>query len=117
MAALGKIIGIHIMDKIRNKNTRKAFNLTDTIVQKVNESQHKWLGHVLRLDENKIANTALHGRVEGTNKRGRPKTTWVKSTLARYEMGPQELMETAQGRNRWRSMSTNAKAYVYVHMH
>ena len=90
MAALRKILGIHIMDEIRNENIRKALNLTDTIVQKVHERHHKWLGHVLRMDENRIAITALHGRVEGTNKRGRPKTTWVKSTLARYEVGPQD---------------------------
>ena len=57
------------------------------------------------MDENRIVNTALHGRVEGTNERGRPKTTWVKSTLARYEVGPQELMEAAQDRNRWRLIS------------
>ena len=41
----------------------------------------------------------IHGRIEGTHKRGRPKTAWVKSTLARYEVGPQELMETAQDKN------------------
>jgi len=40
---------------------------------------------------------------------------WLKSTLARYEMGSQVLMVTAQERNRWRFMSTNARAYVDMH--
>jgi len=70
-----------------------ALNLTDTVVQKVQERQHKWLGHIVRMDENRIANTVLHGRVEGTPRRGRPRTTWLKSTLARYEVRPQELMD------------------------
>ena len=64
--------------------------MTDTIVQKVHERQRKWLGHVLHMDENRIAYTALHGGVEGTNKRGRSKTTWVKSILVRYEVEPLE---------------------------
>jgi len=34
MAALRKILGIHIMDKMRNENIRMALNLSDTIVQK-----------------------------------------------------------------------------------
>ena len=86
MAALRKILGIHVMVKIRIENIRKALNLTDTIVQKVHDRQSKLLGHVLRMDENRIANTAQHGRVEGTNKRRRPKKTWVKLSLARYEV-------------------------------
>ena len=69
MAALRKILRIHIMDKIRNENIRKALNLTDTIVQKVHERQHKWLGHVLRMDGNRITNTALHGRGRNKHKR------------------------------------------------
>jgi len=38
MAALRKILGIHIMDKMRNENIRMALKMTDTIVQKVHES-------------------------------------------------------------------------------
>jgi len=78
VAALRKILGIHIMDKMRNENITTALNLTDTIVQKVHERQHKWLGHIVRMDENSDPNTALHGRVEGTPGRGRPRTTWLK---------------------------------------
>ena len=96
VAALKKILGIHIMARMINENIRKALNLTNTTVQKLHERQHRWLGPVLRMDKNRIANTALHGRVEGTHKIGRLKKTWLKSTLARYEVGPQELMGTAQ---------------------
>jgi len=37
MAALTKILGIHIMDKMRNENVRMALDVTDTIVQNVHE--------------------------------------------------------------------------------
>ena len=116
MAALRRILGVHIMDKMRNEHIREALNMAETIIQQVHKRQHRWLGHVLRMNENRIAKTTLHGRIEGTKRRGRPRTTWLNSVLARYEHNTQELMETAQERNRWNSlMSTNARAYVDVH--
>jgi len=54
-------------------------------VQKVHENI--CIGHIVGNDENRIANSVLHGRVEGTPRRGHPRTTWLKSTLAaRYEV-------------------------------
>ena len=112
MAALRKILGVHIMDKMRNEDIRKALNQTETIVQRVHERQHQWLGHVIRMDKNRIANAVLHGRVDGTAKRGRPRTTWTSSTLGRFDVGTQVLMRTAQDRVEWRLMSTHARAHV-----
>ena len=31
----------------------------------------KWLGHVLRMDDERIANIILKGKVEGTRRRGK----------------------------------------------
>ena len=36
----------------------------------------KWIGHVIRRDQNSITKTALHWAPEGKRKRGRPKNTW-----------------------------------------
>jgi len=69
---------------------------------------------LVRIDENRITNTVQHGRVEGTPRRGSQRSTLLKSTLVRYEVGSQELLEIAQDRNRWRLMSTNARADVHV---
>jgi len=77
---LRKILGIHIIDKMRNEHIGMALNVSDTIVQKVHERQHRWLGLVLWMDENRIASTVLHGRMERTPKRGgrgRQRTTWL----------------------------------------
>jgi len=60
-ALMRKILGIHIMDKMRNENIRMALNLTNTIVKKVYERQHKWL--------QTYRPNGLHGRVEGTPRR------------------------------------------------
>ena len=64
------------------------------------------------MDKNRIANVVLHGRVDGTAERGRPRTTWTSSTLGRFDAGTQVLMRTAQDRVEWRLMSTHARAHV-----
>jgi len=66
MAAFRKIRGIHIMDKWYMKTSEQLAIWQDTIVQKVHERQQEWLRHVVWMDKNRIANTALQGGAEGT---------------------------------------------------
>ncbi len=99
---------------MRNDDIRKALNQTETIMQKVHDRQHQWFGHVILMDKNRIANITLHGRVEGTAKRGRPRITWMSSVLARYDVGPQALMRIVQDRDRWNLALTHARAHVEV---
>ncbi len=93
MPALRKILRVRIIDKRRNDDIRKAFNQTEAIMKNVYDRQHQWFGHVLGMDKNRIANITLHGRVEGTAKRGRPRITWMSSVLARYDVAPQALAQ------------------------
>ncbi len=66
MTALRKILGVHIIDKMRNDDIRKALNQTETIMKNV---QHQWLGHVLRMIKNRIANiTNLKTEAENIEK-------------------------------------------------
>jgi len=113
MAALRKILGIHITYKMRNKNIRMALNLTDTIAQKVRERQHKWHGHIGRMDKNKVAKL-LYCTADRRNTEKRTQTNNMAITLARHEVGPQVPMEIAQDRNRWRLISTISRAYADV---
>jgi len=60
------------------------------------------------MDENRIANTALHPEEDVQEQHGQNQhwqdMKWTAST--------EVLMEIAQDRNRWRLMSTNARAYT-----
>ena len=47
-----------------------------TISDEVKERRWKWIGHVLRKDDNCHCFTALTCAPEGRRKVGRPKTTW-----------------------------------------
>ena len=55
------------MDKIRNEDIRKRVGWTNTVVHIVNATQHKWLGHVFRMDDERIKKTVLQEKVEDTN--------------------------------------------------
>jgi hypothetical protein len=42
----------------------------------IGKRRWQWIGHVLRMDNNMNAGTALDWAPEGKRKRGRPKETW-----------------------------------------
>ena len=59
------------LDKIRNDETRKIIGCMSTIAQLVYDRQHKWLGHVLCMDNERIAKKLLQGKEEGSRKLGK----------------------------------------------
>ncbi|XP_013399160.1 uncharacterized protein LOC106165493 [Lingula anatina] len=48
---------------------------SQSIVGHIKRRRFKWLGHVLRMDENRVPKVALRWTPPGKRKRGRPKTT------------------------------------------
>ena len=68
-----------------------------------------WIGHTLRKDPIEIPHRALVYNPQGSRKRGRPRNTWRRSTLAEVNCGPDicygnlwDLKDLAQRRTRWR---------------
>jgi hypothetical protein len=103
MSALRKILGVKRLDKIRNEYIRARTNCTKTIVQLVYERQHKWLGHVLKMNRARIAPTVLQGKVNGKRRVGNPRTTWLKAVEERTENSLYSSCELAQDRDVCRS--------------
>ena len=68
----------------------------------------KWLGHVLRMENNRHARTAITWTPEGKRKRGRPKETWRRTVdRERIEFGFPSWPEAAQAaanRDMWRGL-------------
>ena len=112
MAALRTILGVRKLDKIRKKEIRKRVGCTNIIVQVVYTRQPKWLGHVLRMDQEHIAKTVLHGKVEGTRRRGKPKTTWISAIEERNGKSLHRASELAQDRRKCRKFAQNVGAHV-----
>ena len=65
MAALRRMIGISRRDIIRNVDIRERLGVKETLLHKVYQRQHTWLGNVLQTNNERIAKSALEGKVEG----------------------------------------------------
>jgi hypothetical protein len=68
----------------------------------------QWIGHVLRMDNNRNARTALDWAPDGKRKRGRPKETWGRTVEKdRKQLGFNtwaEATRQAQDRSKWRGL-------------
>ena len=59
MTALHLLLAVTKLDKLRNENIREQLSMNETILQVVQHRQNQWLGHVLRMKDNRIAKTKL----------------------------------------------------------
>ena len=65
----------------------------------------RWIGHVLRKEQDAIPRVAVQWRPEGHRKRGRPKTTWRRTVEAEAAAMGQSwgtLRMLAQDREQWK---------------
>jgi hypothetical protein len=63
-------------EKITNTEARRKRAGLAKISTIVKKRRRQWIGHVLRMDNNRNTRTALDWAPEGKRKRGRPKETW-----------------------------------------
>ena len=65
----------------------------------------RWLGHVLRMPQERIPHKALRWTPPGKRKQGRPKTTWqrtVETELREIGLTWGEAGKVEKDRDRWR---------------
>ncbi|KAI8512981.1 hypothetical protein Bbelb_096200 [Branchiostoma belcheri] len=103
-SCLRKICNVFWPNKISNA---ELYNRTGCrkLTTEITGRRLKWLGHVLRMPDNRIPKVALSWRPEGKRKRGRPKTTWrrtVSDDLAAMGLNWRSVNNMAQDRPRWR---------------
>ena len=102
---LRKICNIYWPNKIPNVELHKK---TDSMNMSL-EIKHRrlcWLGHILRMSEDRIPKVAMRWTPSGRRKRGRPKTTWRRTVMKELEeMGLSWGKAQAKVRDRsvWRS--------------
>ena len=112
MAALRRMLGVSRRDKIRNVDIRERLGVKETLVQKVYQRQHTWLGHVWRMNNERIAKFALEGKVEGKRRVGKPKISWLPTALKRCGLNLGEAIETANNRSDWKRLCQHVGAYI-----
>jgi hypothetical protein len=114
MAALRRILGVKKLDKLRNETirTRLGLDCSDTIVKAVFVRQHTWFGHVLRMDNSRIARIVVQGKVEGTRKRGKPRTSWLSTLEERSKISLHRAASESRDRGRWKELGRIVGAHV-----
>ncbi len=103
MKCLRRICGITWEDRVRNEEVRRRTGQSVTILDRQKDMQPRWFGHVVRMSGERWPNIVMHGRVDGTRPRGRPRDTWRKKfKMANEERSWRELMEMASNKKRKR---------------
>ena len=68
----------------------------------------RWFGHVSR--SNSMSNTILQGSIEGTRRRGRPRTQWQDNIVEWTSLGIEEAMRATRDRDRWKRIILKSTA-------
>src|SRR5580700_6367728 len=78
------------------------------IVETVQHRQHTWLGHVLRMDGNRLPKMSLQAHAHDVRCRGRPRKSWVESVLKGSRLDLRTAVHIAHDRKEWRRCRSGA---------
>ena len=73
--SLRRLLKIYWPQKVTNEDVRRQTNM-EKISTIIKRRRSKWLGHVLRMQNNRHAKVAVTWKPDGKRKPGRPKETW-----------------------------------------
>jgi len=100
-----KLLGITWRDKIRNEDIRKNTGLRK-LEDIIKERRLRWLGHVLRMDNSKVAYQATQWELRGHKRKpGRPRKNWmdvIKRDLKNMYLTWEEAEVLANDKAEWR---------------
>ena len=106
LRCLRKILGIKWSDKVSNVNVLDKANLK-SMTSILSMRRLRWLGHVKRMDDNRIPKQLLYGELsQGKRERGRPKLRYkdvCKNSLSKCEIDVKTWEEIAVDRAAWRT--------------
>ena len=106
MKCLRKIQGVTKRDKLRNQNIRNQLQ-TKPVVENIIEKSLKWIGHVIRMKDERLPKRVMEARPIGCRSKGRPRTEWydyMSSVTNKKGMSMGEVKKLARDRkeyNRW----------------
>ncbi|KAK7094897.1 uncharacterized protein [Littorina saxatilis] len=102
---LRRILRIFWPNTISNQQLLAQCN-RESLETIVTRRRWKWIGHVMRREQDSTTRTVLHRTPEGKHKRGRPKNTWrrtVEGELKTLNHTWGTIKRLAQNRQEWRS--------------
>ena len=101
---LRRILKIRWEDRITNKEVATLTGI-DCIIAEIKQRRWRWLGHVMRMDDNRHPKIALTWTPQGERTQARPRSTWRRTIYGERQdlkLSWSELRGLAQDRNGWR---------------
>ena len=96
-----RLLGITWKDKVRNENQTKLQRM-DLIIK---ERRLRWLGHVLRMEDDRISKQATRWQTDSCTRRaGRPRSNWIDTVsrdLKSIGMAWEDAEQAAVDREDW----------------
>jgi hypothetical protein len=87
-------------------------NNGENIVKWIKGQRISWLGHLERMEENRMPKKIFTQELEGTRRRGRPKKGWREEGERDLQvLGVRRWRELAIDRDKWRGIVRQAKAH------
>nr|CAH7736900.1 unnamed protein product [Callosobruchus chinensis] len=105
MKYLRGVKGVTRRDKIRNEVIRSELGVK-SVLQKIEENQLKWFGHLVRMDVTRPVKMVWQAREQRKRGRGRPRKTWndtVASILKSRGLSWNEAFRRARDKKKWAS--------------
>jgi hypothetical protein len=87
-------------------------NKRENIVKWIKGQRKSWLGHLERMEEDRMPKKIFTQELDGTRRRGRPRKGWreeVERDL--QELGVRRRRELVIDREKWRGIVRQAKAH------
>ena len=108
MRFLRRVAGRSLLERVRSTDTRAELAVEPLLLQ-VERGQMRWLGHVLRMGEDRLVRRVLDAQHVGPRPRGRPRIRWRDQGLdicERVGLGNwTEVNRAAEDREGWRDLT------------
>ena len=107
MKCLRSLVGVSRMDRVRNEEVCRRAGIARELWSTTDQRVLRWLGHVERMDEYRMARRVLMAEVSGGWVRGRPRLGWmdsVKVALGNRGMTVEAARKCAKYRKEWRAL-------------
>jgi hypothetical protein len=84
------------MDRVRNEAIRTKMGMKEDILQEIEEQQLKWYGHVMRMEDCRIAGQVAEWNPQGRRRHSRPVNMWkggIRESMQRRKLKDKESFD------------------------
>ena len=107
-----EIYFIEFLFKSRMNRELEEMSKGENIVKWIKGQMISWLGHLERMEENRMPKKIFTRELEGTRRRGRPRKRWKEEEERGLQvLGVRRWRELVADRKKWKDIFRQAKAH------